>query len=150
MTSKNRFLFCVGDFFTGKIPGNELLRLSRHLFGCDRTVVIGISRRDCQQRDADQKRHHFLVFFIFSIFLSGDHPIGLYGTKLRTDFGANLEFRYFNKIFFPNPIIYFDTDPKPADMLRLSSEKGISDRVRTGNRGLSPKSAKTVVIFECS
>ncbi|WP_418672523.1 hypothetical protein [Alistipes putredinis] len=60
MTSKKSLsFFCVGDFFTGKIPGNELLRLSRHLFGCDRTVVIGISRRDCQQRDADQKRHHF-------------------------------------------------------------------------------------------
>lgn len=100
MTSKNRFLFLRRRFFTGKIPGNELLRLSRHLFGCDRTVVIGISRRDCQQRDADQNAIIFLVFFIFSIFLSGDHPIGLYGTKLRTDFGANLEFRYFNKIFF--------------------------------------------------
>lgn len=74
MTSKNRFLFCVGDFFTGKIPGNELLRLSRHLFGCDRTVVIGISRRDCQQRDADQNAIIFLVFFIFSISFIGRSP----------------------------------------------------------------------------
>ncbi len=41
------------------------------------------------------------MFFIFSIFfLSGDHPIGLYGTKLRTDFGANLNFDILTKYFF--------------------------------------------------